>query len=236
MNISFCISRRVRNLREEKNISQQQLANQLGVSRQSIIAVEKGKFLPSLPLALRIAQIFNLDLEDLIEFTADRSIPPKSSKSTKLEEKMPRELMPWSPFREISSLHDTIDRIFEDGFAPMRIGLPTVSFPAVNIHETDKEVIIQADVPGIKEDELEIEVGEDSLTLKGERKTEKEVKEKDYFRREFSYGTFSRTVALPALVKSDNAQAELKDGTLTVSIPKIEEEKPKVTKIKVTKK
>ena len=147
---------------------------------------------------------------------------------------MAHDLMPWSPMREVSSLHEAIDRLFEESWptaAPKGISMPTI-----NIYEKQNKVIVEADVPGVKEEDLNIEVGEDSLTLSGERKQEEEIKEKDFHRREVSFGSFTRTVPLPSIVNKDKTEAELKDGRLIITLPKKAKAVQKVTKVKVKKK
>lgn len=216
-------SQQIRNLREEHNWTQEELAHQLGISRQSVIAFERGRCLPSLPLALSLADIFDLALENIF---LPKIEPRKEIKP------MTRDLMPWSPMRELSSLHESIDRLFEENVPnlPSQNNLPTI-----NVYEKGGKVIVEADVPGVKEEDLSIEVGENHLTLSGERKTTQEIKEKDYYRREASFGSFQRTIPLPTEVDKNKAEAELKDGTLMIILPKKAKTSPKVTKIKVKK-
>lgn len=213
------ISKKIRNLREQKRITQEQLAKELGVSRQSIIAIERGRCLPSLPVALSLAEVFDMALESIFRKEVNQ---------------MTDDLTPYSPMRQLSNLHETIDHLFEESWptgAKTRLAVPTV-----NVYEKAKIVVVEAEVPGVKEEDLSIEVGDDQLIIKGEKKSESEVKEKDYYRRETSYGSFSRTVALPAEVDKNKTTAELKDGVLTVTLPKTAKTMPKVTKVKVTKK
>lgn len=228
------ISRKIKNLREEKKLTQEELAEQLGISRQSIISVEKGKCLPSLPLALRIADIFDATLEDI--FNPQK----KYIKEDGGEKIMPHPLMPWSPFGDLDPsrlARAEVDRFFEDE-EPMPTRLPHrhgFAFPAINVKQTDEEIVITADIPGIKEDELSIEVGENFVDLSGERNEEKKEEEIGYFHQEIRYGSFSRRIPLPAEVNADKAEAIVKNGLLTLRIPKIEITKPKVTKIKIKK-
>ena len=217
------ISRRLKNLREEKKLTQEELAHQLGISRQSIISAEKGKCLPSLPLALKIAEIFDLTLEEI--FNPQTPVLKEGFKKGG-ETNMDRDLIPWSPFRDI-------DRFFDEEM-PVR-HTRVFAFPAVNVKQTDKDVIVTADIPGVKENDLQLEVGENSISLSGERREEKEEKDEGYFRREVSYGSFHRQIPLPTAVKSDKAEATLTEGQLKIVIPKLEAAKPKVTKIKVKK-
>ncbi|OGD56356.1 hypothetical protein A2V71_01290 [Candidatus Berkelbacteria bacterium RBG_13_40_8] len=143
---------------------------------------------------------------------------------------MARDLTPFPPMREVSSLHEAIDRLFEES-SPAAKSI----FPAINVYEKGETVYVEADVPGIKEDDLNIEVSEDSLILSGRRQSEKEIQEKDYYRKEMDFGTFSRTIGLPAIVNKNKVSAELKDGTLLIILPKQEKIIPKVTRIKVKK-
>lgn len=214
------ISRRLKNLREERDLTQEELAERLGISRQSIISVEKGKCLPSLPLALRMAKIFNESLEDLF---LENSINKRGG------ETMPRYLMPWSPFSDL-------DRFFEDEDAlPVRPRMRGFQFPMVNVKQSEKDVTVTADIPGIKEEDVNIEVGDTFVDISGQRKEEIKKEDEGYFHQEVRFGSFARRIPLPTEVKADKAGAFIKDGLLTVVIPKLELEKPKVTKIKVKK-
>ena len=217
------ISRKIKNLREENNLTQEELADQLGISRQSIISVEKGKCLPSLPLALRISELFHANFEEIFN-------PQKKYNLEKGDEKiMPHPLMSWSPF-------GNLDHFFEEDEVPStRPNRVRLSFPMINVKDKEKEITITADIPGIKEEDLTIEVGDNFVDISGERLEEKEEKEEGYFHQEVSYGTFSRRIPLPTEVKADKAQATVKNGQLHLSIPKKEAVKPKVTKIKIKK-
>lgn len=230
MEIEFSvISKNLKTLREMRQLTQEEIAKELGVSRQSIISLEQGRCLPSLPLALSIADFFNLALDSFFQPNIAQSANQDNGKEVK---NMTQDLMPFSPMREISHLHDTIDRLFEETWP---ISEKTVVNPIVNIYEKENTVIVKADVPGVKEDDLNIEVGEDYLILRGERKFEEEIDKKDFYRREVLHGAFSRTIGLPAEVDKDKAEAELKDGMLSISLPKKTKTIPKVTKIKVKK-
>jgi HSP20 family protein len=139
--------------------------------------------------------------------------------------------MPNHPMREISSLHEAIDKLFEESTTTPKL----VSMPQVNVYEKAGKIIVEADVPGIREENLAIDVSDDSVTISGERKEEIERSEDDFYRHEIIHGSFSRTVALSNLVDKDKAEAELKNGILTISLVKCAEVAPKVTKIKIKK-
>jgi HSP20 family protein len=113
--------------------------------------------------------------------------------------------------------------------------LPMISIktPSLDVFEEKDELVVKADLPGMNKDEIEVTVTENVVTIKGEKKKEEEVKEKDYYRRERSYGSFVRSVELPCEVKSDQIKANFKDGVLEVRMPKTEEAKKKSVSIKI---
>jgi HSP20 family protein len=112
---------------------------------------------------------------------------------------------------------------------------PTMAMrvPSLDVFEEKDEVVIKAELPGMKKEEIEVTVSGDGVTIKGEKKQEEEVKEKDYYRRERSYGSFSRSVTLPCEVKGDEVKASFKDGVLEVRMPKTEEAKAKAVTVKI---
>jgi len=217
------VRNRIRDLRRESSITQEELAKRLGVSRQSIISVETGKCLPSVPLAFAISRFFQSPLEQL--FVLENDDNDLGTSNVPLEDTM-REI---SPFRGASSLHEAIDRMFEESIAPLRRG---GMVPSMNIYQTPKEIVVEADVPGMTEDDVDIEIRDGVLTIKGERKEEAEQKDKEYFHREVSFGSFQRAVTLPTEVMPDKATATVTKGQLKVVLPKAEPEQPKVHKLK----
>jgi HSP20 family protein len=148
------------------------------------------------------------------------------------------DLVRWDPFREMTSLRDAMDRLFEESFVrPSRFWpdyLGRGELP-VDMYQTANDVVVKASLPGVKPEEVDITVSGDTLTIKGEHKEEQEVKQEDYFRKERYYGAFSRSLILPVQVQSDKAEAVFEDGILTLTIPKVEEVKPKQIKIKTRK-
>ena len=143
----------------------------------------------------------------------------------------------WRPTRDLLNIRDEVNRLFDNFFTGLperRRGLLEGEWaPSVDIAETDNEVVVTAELPGVKQDDVDITIADDVLTLKGEKKEEKEVKEKNYHRIERSYGSFQRSVSLPAGVQADKAKATYKDGVLHITVPKTEEAKPKQIKINV---
>ncbi len=145
----------------------------------------------------------------------------------------------WQPFPELMSLRQAMDRLFEDSFVrPSRfmIGFGEVGMPALDIYQTSNEVVLKAALPGLKPEDVSIDITGDILTIKGESKAEQEIKKEDYLHQEQTYGAFSRSIALPGGLQSDKAEATVEDGVLTLTIPKAEEVKPKAIKVKAKEK
>jgi HSP20 family protein len=127
-----------------------------------------------------------------------------------------------------------MDRLFEDGLARYPRLWPRLGeweLP-IDMYQTANEVVVKASVPGLKPEEVDVSITGDTLTIKGEQKEEKEVEEENYIYKERRYGTFSRSMLIPVKVKSDKAEAVFEDGTLTLTLPKAEEVKPKQIKVK----
>jgi len=137
-------------------------------------------------------------------------------------------------FRGATTLQDQINRLLSDAFdrTSDEANLTTWA-PAVDIYETEHELVVKADIPEIKPEELDIRVENNNLTIRGERKFEKEVSENNYLRVERSYGSFSRSFSLANTVNAEAIKADYKNGVLTLSIPKREEAKPKQIKVNV---
>jgi HSP20 family protein len=147
-------------------------------------------------------------------------------------------LSKWQPFQELSTIRKQMDRLFEDMLSSGDrdwLGLHSIGgmwSPAVELKETEKELILKAEIPGLDVKDLEVEVGEDRVTISGEHQEEKtEDKEKNYFRSEFYYGKFERVVPLPMLVKTDAIKSSFKNGVLTLTMPKVDSEPKKVVKV-----
>jgi len=146
------------------------------------------------------------------------------------------DLIRWEPMG-VTSLRQAMDRLFEDSFVRSSGLLPSLraEAPAVDMYQTDKEVVVKASLPGMKAEDVEISVTGDMLTLKGERREEEEVKGENYFRKEMRFGSFSRSLEIPVPVKVDKAEAVFEDGVLTLTLPKTEAVQPKSIKVKTAK-
>jgi len=142
----------------------------------------------------------------------------------------------WEPFREFATLQDRINRVFRDSYsgAGQDESLSKSSFaPAVDVYEDEHKVALKIEVPGIDENDIDVRVENNTLTVHGERKIEKEEKEENYRRVERQYGSFTRTFTLPTTVDTENVSANYDKGVLKISLPKKAEAKPKQIKVNV---
>ena len=145
----------------------------------------------------------------------------------------------WQPFSELMSLGQAMDKLFEDSFVrPSRAlaALGEASVPALDIYQTPNEAVVKATLPGLKPEDVRIDITGETVTIKGETKAEQEIKREDYLYQERRYGSFSRSVVLPGGLETDKAEAMMEDGVLTLTIPKAEEVKPKAIKVKAKEK
>ena len=141
-------------------------------------------------------------------------------------------LIRWEPAREMMTLREAMDHLFDDAFTRPLSLRDGWSVPAIDMYQTDNEIVVKAALPGIKADEVQINVTGEVLTLKGEIKHEEEKSEKAWHIREQRYGSFERSVALPTEVVADKAKAEFENGILTITLPKADEVKPKTITVK----
>src|SRR5579863_10680415 len=140
------------------------------------------------------------------------------------------------PFQQLGHLQESMNRLFEDSRRANRgDGYALTSWaPAVDIYETENELVLKADLPDVTEKDLDIRVENNMLTIRGERKFEQKVNEDNYLRIERTYGSFSRSFSLPNTVNTEAIKADYKNGVLTVQLPKRAESKPKQVKVNVT--
>ena len=142
----------------------------------------------------------------------------------------------WDPFAEMADLRREMDHIFGEFFGrtPSSMAATEAMWsPLVDIHETKDSFLLMAELPGVKQEDIQVSVEGDTLTLKGERKRETEVKEDQYHRVERSYGRFERSIVLPSVVDPSRVKATYRDGVLEIQLPKKEEAKPKEIKVEV---
>jgi HSP20 family protein len=148
-----------------------------------------------------------------------------------------------APFRRLRSLlapdpFQRMNRLFEETFGPVAFSTEealsvTGWTPSCDVYETDNEIVVKADLPGVKKEDVKVGIEDGVLSISGERKFEEKIKKENYLRVERSYGAFTRGFTLPTRVDSSRISAEFKDGLLQVTLPKREEAKPKGIEVKV---
>src|SRR5436853_3449116 len=140
----------------------------------------------------------------------------------------------WDPFREFSTLQDRMNRMFRDSYGDREEPLTTSTFaPPVDVYEDEHNVTLKIEVPGVDEKDLDVRVENNTLTVHGERKFEKEEKEENYRRIERQYGSFTRSFSLPPTVNPESVQANYEKGVLKIKLEKKAEAKPKQIKVNV---
>ncbi len=141
----------------------------------------------------------------------------------------------WDPYRELAAMQDRLNQFFDDTHRSDDDVMSRGDWmPAVDIFQTDQhEVVLKAEVPGLKREDIDLKVENNTLTIKGERRQEKSVAKEHYHRVERCYGAFSRSFSLPNAIDSEKVRAEYRDGVLTVTLPLREEAKPRQIKVDV---
>ncbi|HOM02435.1 MAG TPA: Hsp20/alpha crystallin family protein [Acetivibrio sp.] len=139
-------------------------------------------------------------------------------------------LISWNPFREMDNVGRDMESFFER--SPFGFFSKTTS-PRVDVFETEKNVVVKAEIPGVSKEDLNVYVDENYVKLSGQTKRDSEYKDENVYRSERYYGSFSRTIPLPVEVKSEQAKAEYKDGILSITVPKVESTQLKGKKIDI---
>ena len=152
-----------------------------------------------------------------------------------------KSLVRWQPFQELTSLQRQMNRLFESfggrtSLTPFEEDLSAWEFgPPVDIIEDEQKLIFKVEVPGIEEKDIKVEVENNVLTVRGERKLEKDIKEENFRRMERHYGAFARSFSLPPSVDAEKIEANYNDGVLAIQMPKRAEAKPRQIKVNVSK-
>lgn len=144
-------------------------------------------------------------------------------------------LIRWEPAREMMTLREAMDRLFDDAFTRPLGMFGGDTGPAIDMYQTDDQVVIKAAIPGFKAEDVQINVTGEVLSLRGEVRQTEEKEEKAWQMREQRYGSFERSVMLPAPVNTEKAKAEFEDGILTITLPKVEEARPKTIAVQAKK-
>jgi len=142
-------------------------------------------------------------------------------------------LIRWEPMREVMTLREAMDHLFDDAFTrPIGGNGQAWGVPAIDLYQTEKNVVVKAALPGLKAEEVQISVTGEVLTLKGEFKQAEEIKEASYHLKEQRFGSFERSVMLPTEVQTEKAKADFENGILTITLPKAEQVLPKTITVK----
>ena len=144
----------------------------------------------------------------------------------------------FDPFRELATMQDRINRIFGDAYTRGRFDDDLTQrgewFPPVDIYENaNQEIVLKAELPGISREDIDLRVENNTLTLRGERKRDTEVKQEQYHRIERSYGSFSRSFSLPSRIDTEKVRADFKEGVLSIVLPVKAEAKPRQIEVAV---
>ncbi|RKX70178.1 Hsp20/alpha crystallin family protein [candidate division WOR-3 bacterium] len=139
----------------------------------------------------------------------------------------------WEPFKELVDLRTSFDRLFDRFFENWPEPMEEFWAPAIDVVETDGHIEVKAELPGLKKEDIRVKLEDNVLTISGERKKEKEEKDKRYYRVERCYGRFLRSIELPTEVEPEKVEAKYKDGVLSITIPKPESARPKEIEVKV---
>ena len=130
----------------------------------------------------------------------------------------------WNPFKELARIENELNKLFSEFIPAKETSEVVVWAPRVDVYEQDNNLIIEAEIPGAKKEDIEVKIKDNAVVIRGEVKKEEEQKEGQYYRKERFYGTFERVVPLPVEVKPEEAKAEFKDGVLKLIIPKATQE------------
>lgn len=204
---------RIRDLRRQHSLTQEELADALGLSRQSVNAMETGRTLPSLPVAMHIATFFSVPLTQVFSFEGDQ---PAALIKAVVGDEAATMLLP--------SFDEALDGLMS--VLPQQMPLP-----AANLSLADGEVRVELCLPGYSRDELSIEVGEDFVNVTGEPARPEGGRQQ--LLREFAPRAFSRSIGLPVLVERDAARAELKNGILAVTVPRLADARPRTARVRI---
>lgn len=222
----------LRQLRNQHQLSQEELARALNTSRQSIISLERGEYLPSFPVLVALIEFFGCDIDDLVD-----GINIKRNEELEKGGEQSMQLAPLNPLHSIDRLHEEMNEMVERAFGRAdwsRIAGSVTG--AMNIHETDTQYELDIQAPGFTDEDINIEIAEDTLTISGSRKQKEEkVEGKNIVRREWEHAEFSRSIRFASPIKEEAVEAKLENGLLHIVAPKVEPVKPKTTKIKVKK-
>ncbi len=139
----------------------------------------------------------------------------------------------WEPMHEMMTLREAMDRLFDEAFTRPLAPSGGMQMPAIDLYQTDNEVVVKAAIPGINPDDINISLTADVLTLRGDYKQEDNIEDAQYHIREHRHGIFERSIMLPSPVEPNKAKADFDKGILSIHLPRVESVKPKTVNIQV---
>ena len=142
-------------------------------------------------------------------------------------------LVRWKPFRDYLGMHETVNKMFKDEYLGEQENNANTWSPVTDIYEDSDKYLLKMEVPGLSNKDINIEFNGDILTVKGERKDDRETNEENYHRVESYTGKFSRSFSMPKTIAADKIKADMKNGIISIQVPKVEEVKPKAITINV---
>lgn len=161
----------------------------------------------------------------------------------KAREMESKAIAPWRPLTELARWEREMDRMMDDffdrrgrawwPFLRERAGFVEMAMPALDVYEEKDEIVVKAELPGMSKDDIEVDISDSHLTLKGEKKKEEKIEEEGYFACERTYGAFHRSVELPREVQADKVKASFKNGVLEVRLPKTEDARAREIKVRI---
>lgn len=226
----------LRELRQANELSQEELARALQVSRQSIISLERGEYLPSMPVLISLIEFFGCPIDQLIDGVNITTAMTGYQINNQIEggDEKQMQLTPWNPYQALDHMQEQMSGMVERTFGrgDWSNSLSTAA-GAMNIHENEKEYEIDIQAPGYTEKDITIEMTEDTLTISGTKAAEEKKDGKNLVRREWQHSEFKRSIRFTHPIKEEKVEAKMENGTLRITAPKIEPVKPKIKKIKV---
>lgn len=205
---------RLKELRAELELTQQELAESLDISRQSLSNLEKGQYLPSFALILDLENFFEMPIRKIFSKNINNKKAPLRSQLESYEGQGGIMDQNYSPFDQLNRMREEFDNMFSDSY-----GSVSTSFPKINLYQDKSNLIIEAEVPGMSKEDLEINLTSESVSIEGEKRQSQEIKQDDYVRKESSFGKFRRNLDLPVEVDDSRAKASIKDGRVKIVAP-----------------
>lgn len=139
----------------------------------------------------------------------------------------------WDPWRELAAMQEEMGRLFERTFGGLKPAKGIRWAPAVDMYDRDDAIVVRAELPGVKAEDVDVSLVENNLRIRGEKRAKEEVKEENLYRMEQFYGSFERVIPLPSEVKAEEVSAAFENGVLEITLPKVKAARPKEIKVQI---